>query len=390
MGRMDDETTQGQTPEEPTDETTDEQAPTETPDEQAPLSARGWGSPRFFVTAIGVSALLGGVLGSAITASFDDESRQATGRVVAGSPARLRGDALDVAGVVAHAGPSVVSITVDDGGRRGASGTGVILSSDGEVLTNAHVVQGGRAFRVTLPGESQARSADLVGADSSADLALLKVRETRDLPAADLGSSEGVRVGDDVVAIGNALALRGGPTVTRGIVSALDRTIEGGGAVLTGLIQTDASISSGNSGGPLVDAAGRVVGINTAVAGSGIGTAVENIGFAIAVDEARPVIERIRNGKAPSGGGRLGVRVTNPTDGSRGAVVAEVESDSPASVAGIKVGDLLTHVGGRAVDGAAAFVSAIRSSGSGAEIELRVVRDGKELRVRAVLTAAGA
>ena len=371
--------------------TTDQAPTTESPEATTASNGRahGWGAPRLVVTAIGISALLGGVVGSAITATFDDDPAGPAGRTIPGSPARLAGDAFDVAGVVAHAGPSVVSITVDGAGGRGASGTGVILTEAGEVLTNAHVVEGGRSFRVTLPGESQARSAELVGADRPADLALLKVHDGRGLPAAELGSSEAVQVGDDVVAIGNALALRGGPTVTRGIVSALDRTLDGGDVVLTGLIQTDASISSGNSGGPLVDAAGRVVGINTAVAGRAAGAAVENIGFAIAIDEARPVIERLRKGQAPKSGGRLGVRVSDPTDGSRGAVVVEVEVGSPASGVGIEVGDLLTHVGGRAVDGAAAFASAIRQSGSGAEIELRIVRDGKELTLRARLVAAG-
>ena len=169
------------------------------------------------------------------------------------------------------------------------------MSSDGEILTNAHVVEGASTVKVTLAGEAQSRDADVVGTDVANDLALLKLSGVSGLPAAALGESDEVRVGDDVVAIGNALALRGGPTVTRGIISALDRTLDTQDATMTGLIQTDASISSGNSGGPLVDATGKVIGINTAVAASGGGTAAENIGFAIAIDTAKPVIERLRN-----------------------------------------------------------------------------------------------
>jgi putative serine protease PepD len=204
---------------------------------------------------------------------------------------------------VAKAEPSVVSIQTNTV-RGTAAGTGVILSSDGDILTNAHVVAGASTVLVTLIGESQPRTARVVGADSVADLALLHIDGASGLRAATLGTSAGVAVGDDVVAIGNALALRGGPTVTRGIISALDRTLESNAGTMTGLIQTDASISSGNSGGPLVNALGEVIGINTAVAASGGGTAAENIGFAIAIDRALPVVDRLRAGGAVTTGGR--------------------------------------------------------------------------------------
>ena len=137
-----------------------------------------------------------------------------------------------------------------------AAGTGIVLSTDGEVLTNAHVVEGATSISVTVPGDSTARSATVVGTDTANDIALLRLTDTSGLVAAPLGDSTSLNVGDDVVAIGNALALEGGPTVTRGIVSALNRTIEDESGSLSGLIQTDAAISSGNSGGPLVNAAG--------------------------------------------------------------------------------------------------------------------------------------
>jgi len=152
------------------------------------------------------------------------------------------------------------------------------------------------AHERALPGVARARTAELVGIDSAADLALLRIKGASGLPAATLGASASLRVGDDVVAIGNALALEGGPTVTRGIVSALNRTLQSGSVDMQGLIQTDAAISSGNSGGPLVNAAGEVVGINTAVAVSSESTTAENIGFAIPVDRVQPALQRLRTG----------------------------------------------------------------------------------------------
>ncbi|HEX2700028.1 MAG TPA: trypsin-like peptidase domain-containing protein [Acidimicrobiales bacterium] len=334
-------------------------------------------------------ALLGGVIGSLVTRAVDDgDAAPAVRAATAGRSAVLNGDRLDVAGVVEKVEPAVVSIQVGYGGGRAGSGagTGVLLSPTGEILTNAHVVDGASTIRVTLAGESQSRTAELVGSDPTADLALVTIPGAKGLPSAELGSSSAVAVGDDVVAIGNALALRGGPTVTRGIVSALDRSLDTeNGNTITGLIQTDASISSGNSGGPLVNAAGQVIGINTAVAASGRGSAAENIGFAIAIDQATPVIDRLRGGTAAVSRGYLGVSTADPDDGSRGAVVMSVADGSAAAAAGIEPGDLVTHVNDKAVDGAAALASAVRANRPGASVELRVIRNGDERTVKATL-----
>src|SRR6266540_3708851 len=177
-----------------------------------------------------------------------------------------------------------------------AAGSGIILTSDGEVLTNAHVVNGASSIKVTLNGESQSRTATLVGIDTSADLALLKITGASGLPTVTIGKSSEMAVGDDVVAIGNALALQGGPTVTSGIVSALNRSIDTDSGRMTGLIQTDAAISSGNSGGPLVNAAGQVIGINSAAAASTQNTTAQNIDFAIPIDKAMTVVQQLRSG----------------------------------------------------------------------------------------------
>ncbi|MBW3669064.1 MAG: trypsin-like peptidase domain-containing protein [Actinobacteria bacterium] len=361
--------------------------PSEPPSSPSSPSATTVRSPRRrTAAAMAAVAVLSGVVGGAVAQALDDDPPTAAPTTSAPTVSRqLDGATLDVAGVVAKAGPAVVGIRVAGRGGTGA-GTGVVLTADGEILTNAHVVDGATSINVTLAGESQSRPARLVGSDRAADLALLDV-DAAGLPVAELGRSADVAVGDDVVAIGNALALRGGPTVTRGIVSALDRTLDAPVGAMTGLIQTDASISSGNSGGPLVDATGKVIGINTAVASGGGTTAAENIGFAIAIDNARVVIERLRgNAPASTEVAYLGVSMDDPRDGSRGATVVAVEPGSPAAEAGLRVGDLVTHVDDKAVDGAAALAAAIRAHQPGETVRLTVQR-GQEVVLTARLGA---
>ena len=163
-----------------------------------------------------------------------------------------------------------------------AAGTGIVDYGDGYIVTNAHVVDGATSVTVTLAGETTARQATVISTDTEHDIAVLKVSDTTGLKAATFGDSSTLAVGDEVVAVGNALDLDGGMTVTQGIVSALDREIETEeSSSLTGLIQTDAPISSGNSGGPLVNAAGEVIGMNTAAASSSGSVNASNIGFAI-------------------------------------------------------------------------------------------------------------
>ena len=174
-----------------------------------------------------------------------------------------------------------------------AAGSGFVLSADGYIVTNNHVVDGASDITVTLD-DGTTETAKLVGADPRADLAVLHIDRT-DLTPLALGDSDKIQVGDSVVAIGNALDLGAEPTVTGGLISAKDRTItEPNGSVLVDLIQTDAAISPGNSGGPLLDMTGHVVGINTAVAGQG-----QNIGFAIAINRANDLIKQLRNGEVP-------------------------------------------------------------------------------------------
>jgi len=341
------------------------------------------------VAAVGGTALVAGLLGALIGSAGDDAddgwvmTADDTPRVVVdGSSA---GGLLPVRAVVDAVGPSVVTISADLVQGR-AVGTGVVLSKDGEILTNAHVVNGATAIRVRLPGETEPTPAELVAADAGNDLALLRIDEDGLAPVTFAPTAD-VELGDEVLAIGFALDLDGDPTVTLGIVSALDRTIITELGALDGLIQTDAAISSGNSGGPLVDAGGRIVGINTAVARSDVATAATNVGFAISSDEVLEVLEQLR--AAEEGEARpegfLGVALDDRTDGGQGALITSVDAGSPAAGAGVEVGDVVVAIDDAAIDGSAGVIAAIRDHSPGDEITVTVVREGQERRLDVTL-----
>lgn len=297
---------------------------------------------------------------------------------------------IDVAAVADFVAPSVVTISADvEGplGSGGSIGTGVVTTSDGEILTNAHVVEDATEIRVRLAGETEPRLATLLAADAGNDLALLRIAGDDFVPAT-FADPESMRIGDDVVAIGFALDLDGAPSVTQGIVSALDRTIVTASGALDGLVQTDAAISSGNSGGPLVNALGEVVGINTAVARGDATVAATNIGFAISVGEALPIVESLREqaeGEVRDEG-YLGVGLDDRRDGGQGAIIAEVEPDTPAEAAGILPGDIVIAVEGTAIEGGAGLVAAVRDQEPGDELEIQILRGGDEITVSVVLT----
>ena len=296
-----------------------------------------------------------------------------------------------IAQVAERLANSVVTISTtiadDAGGGRGV-GTGVVLTSDGEILTNAHVVEDASEVVVRFAGETEPRVAEILASDSGNDLALIKVDVTG-LVAATFAKPGSVQIGDTVVAIGYALALDGGPTVTSGIVSALKRTIETDSGALNSLIQTDAAISSGNSGGPLVNLKGEVVGINTAVARGDSESAANNIGFSISVDEVLIVIEQLRqqaNG-VDRKEGFLGVGLAAREDGGQGAIITNVQPGSPADKAGILVDDVVLAVDGEPIDGQAGLVAAIRDAEPGQTVEIDIFRDGTRLTFEATLIA---
>ena len=212
----------------------------------------------------------------------------------------------DIQSILAKVMPAVVSI--DTSSYRGAAGidfvqgagTGMIIQSTGVVLTNSHVIAGATSVTVTLYGQTHAYPARVIGTEPAKDVALVQIEGAgSSLPVVHFGDSSRALQGDGVLAIGNALALAGGPTVTEGIVSAKNRSFSastdaGTTESLSGLIQTDAPINPGNSGGPLVNSSGDVVAMNTAVATSSRGNSqAQNIGFAIAIDEVRPIIRHL-------------------------------------------------------------------------------------------------
>ena len=296
-----------------------------------------------------------------------------------------------VAQVVNMLADSVVTINSqisDASGEGEASGTGVVLTSDGEILTNAHVVEGATKVSVRFAGETEPRTATVLASDPGNDLALLKINATN-LKPATFAQPGTIRIGDQVIAIGYALALDGGPSVTSGIISALKRTIITESGALNGLIQTDAAISSGNSGGPLVNLRGEVVGINTAVARSDDNQAANNVGFSISVDEIGPVLEQLRS--QASGVARqegfLGVGLAARTDGGQGAIITSVQPESPASLAGIQQDDIVLSVDGEPIDGQAGLVAAIRDAAPGQTVEIEILRGVKRLTVKATLVA---
>ena len=354
---------------------------------------------RFGVVLVAaVFGLFGGIIGAYVAQEANlvdldnsDSTTQITSApVVVAEDDGLSGGSL-IAQVAERLANSVVTIstTVDDdfGGGRGV-GTGVVLTSDGEILTNAHVIEDATEVVVRFAGETEPRVAKILASDLGNDLALIKVDVTG-LIAATFAKPGSVQIGDTVVAIGYALALDGGPTVTSGIVSALKRTIETDSGALNSLIQTDAAISSGNSGGPLVNLKGEVVGINTAVARGDSESAANNIGFSISVDEVLIVIEQLREQAKGTvrEEGFLGVGLAAREDGGQGAIITNVQPGSPADKAGILIDDVVLAVDGEPIDGQAGLVAAIRDAEPGQTVKIEIFRDGERLVFEATLIA---
>lgn len=257
-------------------------------------------------------------------------------------------------------------------------GTGIIIDADGYILTNDHVIQNAQSVKV-ITKDGKSYDAVKVNGDPVTDLAVIQI-DAKNLPVAEVGSSKALQVGDGVVAVGNALALEGGPTVTSGIVSYIGRSIiEPNGNVLNDLIQTDAAINPGNSGGPLLNMAGQVIGINSAVASQG-----QNIGFAIAIAPALPAIEQlIQQGHVTRP--YLGVGFMTATNGVE---ITAVDPGSPAAQAGLQVGDIITQFAGVMVSTAGELRQAVISAQIGEKVEIDYIRNGKENKTFATLVAS--
>src|SRR5215468_5592449 len=273
-------------------------------------------------------------------------------------------------------------------------GTGVIISPDGYIVTNNHVVDGATDIRVTM-SDRRVLSAKLIGTDPLTDLAVIKI-EGHNFPNVPWGDATQLKPGQTVLAFGNPFGYRF--TVTRGIVSALNRPnpYSTDSRKPGQFIQTDAAINPGNSGGPLVNARGEVVGINTFLI-SGSGT-FSGMGFAIPTQIVRPTVEAlIRDGKVSHG--YIGVGITDVTPenakffdskDNRGAIVTQVEPNSPGAKAGLKIGDLITGIDGRSVSDAGSLQVIVGQTRPGTTIKLEVMRDGKSLNLPVTLEKMGA
>jgi S1-C subfamily serine protease len=309
--------------------------------------------------------------------------------------------------VAARVLPSVVNVTTNvyqasptgtpEQGK--GIGTGFIVRSNGVVVTNCHVVQGASRITVFTSEEEPTRyDAHVIGGDCEHDLAVLKIAG-EDLPTIRFGSSADLRLGQQVVAVGYALALEGGPSVTAGIVSSLDRTIRvqdpqcticsNGVRTYSEVIQTDAAINHGNSGGPLVDMAGRVVGINSAGSDN-----AENIGFAIAIDSVRAAIDAAISDPLRATA-YLGISTRSVTADlafqldlpvEKGALVLATLANGPAAEAGIREDDVIVDIDGEAIDVAEDLGRVLDALSPGDVVDVRVVDpDGEERTHRVTL-----
>ncbi|MEG9250210.1 trypsin-like peptidase domain-containing protein [Arthrobacter sp. Soc17.1.1.1] len=387
-----------------------------------------------FAAGILVAGLIGGGVATAGVNAFDDGTTTSTSQ--AGSESIVVNNTDDVntiTGAAVTASPSVVTIAVN-GGSGSGSGSGIILDTNGYILTNTHVVTlGGQVSDPSVEvklNDGRVFTATVVGTDPLSDLAVIKI-DAPDLTAATLGNSDELNVGDTAIAIGAPLGLSG--TVTDGIVSTLNRTIsvasaavpentsdstepENGegfnflppdgfsaqqtqaqGSIYLNVIQTDAAINEGNSGGALVDADGRIIGVNVAIASAGSGESTGNIGvgFSIPINYAdRIAKEIITTGQATHG--FLGVSVTGaPGKGAQsessftaGALVESVEPGSPAEDASLQVGDVITKIGNHTITDPQSLTAAVRIQTVGQQVPVEIIREGETRTIKATLAQA--
>ncbi|MET8264236.1 trypsin-like peptidase domain-containing protein [Micromonospora arida] len=343
---------------------------------------------KFAGAGVAVFALMlgSGVAGGALALALDGDGGGIT-RTYSAAPV-ING--ADLPKIAASVQDSVVSITTDSG-----EGSGVVLSADGYVLTNNHVVASaaGDAVRVVF-ADGKTADAKIIGTDPKTDLAVVKANGVNDLKPAKFGDSDAMQVGDQVLALGSPLGLQG--SVTSGILSARDRTIRAGEgqpqdptqqqsqpvSSISGLLQTDAPINPGNSGGALVNTRGEVIGVNTAIATSGQSTGNIGVGFAIPSNKAKDVAGKLQRGEKVSHPS-LGVGVNQAEGG--GALVASVTPGSPAEKAGLQRGDVVTRFGDKPVNDSDDLVGAVQAGKVGDRVEVQFKRNGVEKSVTVTL-----
>jgi putative serine protease PepD len=347
-------------------------------------------------------ALIGGAAGAGV-ATLDDDGGRSGASTAAAQEVVIQNpeSATTATAAAAKAAPSVVTVYVTSRSSAG-SGSGVVLTEDGYVLTNNHVVEAEGGTVQVRTSDGTLYDAEVVGTDPSSDIAVVKLADAEGLTPATFADSDDVQVGDVAVAIGAPLGLSN--TVTDGIVSATGRAVQTGStqsdATVIDAIQTDAAINPGNSGGALVNGAGEVIGINTAIAtvatGSVGGEAQSGnigVGFAIPSNTAKRIGDEIREtGKATRA--FLGVTTTTAAEGQNtevgnGAEVTEVTADSAAEDAGIEPGDVVIAVGDRPVTSSTELTAAVRSQAPGSTVELTLRRGGNEETIEVTLGTTG-
>ena len=338
-----------------------------------------------------LAGTLGGALGFAAAARFTGSDVVNLGEGgTQGTPALANRAPNSVAGIARRVQPSVVSIEISAAGKRG-NGSGFVVSANGYIVTNNHVAApaaNGGMLRVVFQ-DGTASAAKIVGRDPNSDIAVLKIERTK-LPAVQFGDSDAAVVGDPVVAFGSPLGLQG--TVTSGIISAVDRPVVTGGQdgdeAYMAALQTDAAINPGNSGGPLVDGAGRVIGVNSAIAtlagatseGGSIG-----LGFSIPINQARRIAEQIiATGRAKRT--IIGATLDRSYLTSTGGVRLEDVPAGPAKDAGLRAGDIITSFDGRRVNDPTDLIAFIRKFPAGAKVPVSYTRDGTASTVTVTLT----
>lgn len=342
-----------------------------------------------------LSGVIGALLATSLIALAGPRDRTVTVTAVERlvTPAGVTGAAstpsADVVGIAERIRPAIVQVVIEDESGDEGSGSGVIFRSDGMVLTNNHVIAGAERIEVLLADGREVR-AELVGGDPETDIAVIRLSDARDLATAPLGSTSDLKVGQLAIAIGSPLGLAGGPSVSVGVISALGREVVGtDGPPLRDMIQTDAPITQGSSGGALLDRYGSVIGITTAIAVSEVGA--EGLGFATPIDVARHVAGQLVD-KGRVDHVYLGIQGEDLDQATAaklavkgGALVREVVEGSPADKAGLVPRDVITAVDGKPVSGFGALIVLLRTRAPGDEVEVTIVRDGRSLTKRATL-----
>jgi S1-C subfamily serine protease len=350
------------------------------------------------------SGVTGALVGVALRPSTTTSSSSSSGGTLPGSGgSSSTGGSVNASAIAAAVDPSVVDIVNTLAGGAGlAEGTGIIISSSGEILTNNHVIDGESSLTVQIDGQGPQLAAKVVGYDPVDDVALVQIENTSGLhlKVAPLGNSDSVKVGDTVVALGNAGGRGGTPAEVTGTITALDQSItasdEGGDAEnLTDMIQMEADIVAGDSGGPLVNSAGQVIGMDTAGSESGGfgGQAGTTQGFAIPINTADQIAQQIASGHSSGnievgGGPYIGVGVVD-SDTVSGALIENVEPNTPAASAGLQAGDVIVSVNGNPVTSSGDLSSALEGLRPGDTIQLGWVDGSGQQHTSSVTLASG-